>query len=352
MADPNWLSDPSFMDNSGDDFLNSIFDQNQGQVSALSQHPQPAPPQAAQQQPQQQSQQQQAQQMQPFQQQPQQHQQAQLFQQQTQLPQSLQFPMSGPQAQMQPQLQLQSNTPQMRPGGIPQQALPQQFSSQQQIPSQMQSSQDLNSIYMRQPSQQINSNKQEMLLKMKQQIHRQKMQAQAQAQAQALSQNPTPSQSQQFQTQVQADLSRHVSPHGSQVPTPGPNQVTPTMGNMSNNANVQTFQQQSQQPTPHMPQQNVLQQGQQFPMAQNQPFQQQPMPLQQQQTQQQQQQQQRLQQKASISTQISAETFQALLFDFMSRRGTPINQPISINNKRVSLFMFFCYVQNWVATNN
>lgn len=95
------------------------------------------------------------------------------------------------------------------------------------------------------------------------------------------------------------------------------------MGNMSNNANVQTFQQQSQQPTPHMPQQNVLQQGQQFPMAQNQPFQQQPMPLQQQQTQQQQQQQQRLQQKASISTQISAETFQALLFDFMSRRGTP-----------------------------
>ncbi|KAI5959364.1 SWI1 [Candida theae] len=341
MADPNWLSDPSFMDNSGDDFLNSIFDQNQGQATSQGQQLQQQAPEASQQQqsqppppqpqPQPQSQQQprpQPHQTQQFQQQPQAH----FFQQQTQSPSTMQFPGPGS----------QSNTPQMRSGNMTQQVPAQNFPTQQQIPQQFSGSQDLNSMYQRQASQQMNQNKQEMLLKMKQQIHRQKMQAQAQAQAQAQSQgpaqiqtspqNPTPT-----QYSLQTDLSRHVSPHGSQVPTPGPMQGTPAMGNMSNNANFQAFPHQSQQQTPRMPQQNVPQQSQQFPMAQNQAFQQQATPLQQQP----QQQQQRMQQKASISTQISSETFHALLSDFMNRRGTPIPQPIFINNKRVSLFMFF-----------
>ncbi|KAI5955376.1 SWI1 [Candida jiufengensis] len=334
MSNPNWLSDSNYMDNSGDDFLNSIFDQDQGQISQPPSQPS---------QPQQSQQSMQMQQNQNLGQQPQSH-----------PSRSSQSPLTIPQSQpnmnqnaMQPQ-QFQQNQPQQQ----------QQQQQQQQMPSEI----DFNNMMMRQlshqPQQQMNANKQEMLMRMKQQIYRQKMQAQANAQGhsqnQNLNQNPSLQQQQQNQ-------SAHASPMPtSQIPTPIQN--NPTMANMATN-NTGNFppQFQQQQEQQQMPPRNQIQQQQMSPQQQQlnqqqqpqqQPIQNQQMPPQQQQQQQsqnqgpqQQQQQQRMPQKPSMNTQLSFELFHTLLFDFMQRRRTPIKQPIAINNKRVNLFVFYMLCQ-------
>ncbi|KAI5959385.1 SWI1 [Candida pseudojiufengensis] len=320
MSNPNWLSDSNYMDNSGDDFLNSIFDQDQGQI------PQPNISVPTQSQP-------------PMQMQQNQNSMQQQPSRSSQSPLSIAHQSGGSNIPQQSPMQSNFQQPQV---------MQQQQSQQQQIPSEI----DLNNMMMRQlaqqqPQSQMNSNKQEMLMRMKQQIYRQKMQAQAKSQGQ----NQNLSQSPQLQQQ-QSNTSTHGSPmHPSQMPTPIQN--NPPMANM-NTPNMGNFPPQFQQQIPPREQIPSQQQipTQQMHLNQNQQQQnlnqqipgqqQQPIPGQ---TQQQTQPQQRIPHKPSMNTQLSFELFHTLLFDFMQRRKTPIKQPIVIRNKRVNLFVFYMLCQ-------
>ena len=251
-----------------------------------------------------------------------------------------------------------------------------QISGFEQTPTtQTLDSQDFNAMFARQqvPQQSNNASKQEMLMKMKQQIYRQRMQAQAQAQAQALTQGQIQNQGQgqTHNQQFTQNFPSQGSPIPSQIPTPlavqqaaSPQVSSATSGintNLGNsfspqfqhqlphqsqqglqgiqstrpplNPQVQHFPQQQQQP--QQPQQQPQQQSQQQPQQQSQQQSQQQQP-------QQQIQQQRMQQQKQLMTgQLNSELFHTLLYDFLQRRGTPIKSHPTINGKRVNLFMIY-----------
>ncbi|CAI5759629.1 unnamed protein product [Candida verbasci] len=128
-----------------------------------------------------------------------------------------------------------------------------------------------------QQQQPTNFNKQEQLYRMKQQIYQQKMLQKQQ------------------QQQQQQNISSRPSPMNSSVPTPLPQQGTPLMNQQPNPI---------QQPMHQPPQQQMK-----------------PTPNQ-------------------TQTQMQMELFLTLLYDFLHRRGVAVNQPFTINGKRINLFVF------------
>ncbi|RLV90329.1 SWI/SNF chromatin-remodeling complex subunit SWI1 [Spathaspora sp. JA1] len=304
-ANTNLDSTNSENGNNNDDFLNSIFDQNQGQ--------------------------------------PQQSQQ----QQQTQ-PQ---------QQQGSDDMLMSSYSPQQDSNYNQSQNLnPQMFIRQAQVQQQQQKQQAAAQ------QQQLSQGKNEQLYRMKQQILHQKMlhqQAEYNKQQQQEQQqgynNIPPSQGQSQMNQQQQDITATRSPSGSILPQQQ-QQGTPVLPN--NNIPINVQRNLSQGGTNYAsPMANIMspqmasamsppQQQQQQQRQQPQPQQQQPMPAQQQQQQPTPSQtQQQLPASKSLQMQMQVELFLSVLYDFMNRRGTPIPSPVLINNRRINLFFIHVLIQ-------
>lgn len=311
-----WLNDQFSndfqQDNSGDDFLNSIFDENQSSnpeqdgispqsfMAPLrqSQQPQPAPQQQQQQPPPQQG---------PSQQQLDLNKQEQLYRMRQQIMQ---------QQMLKQQQNSQNQTPQTH-------HLPMNMSPQMQSRSQMGTPASTGSS--RIPSGQATSFASPMnqpmphpMAQMQQQMQQQMPQVPQQAPQQVSQQIPqqVPVQqqvqqqmmNQQRSARFQGDNIQGQSAQGVARPVPGQGQGQQGLRGQPGQTAVPT---QLGQPTPGQPGQSQSGNG----PAQNQ------------------------------MAQLQIELFLVTLYDFMSRRGTPISSPPIINNKKVNLFIVYVMSQ-------